>query len=106
MITSLARQSVIIKAGRDHNSILGNYECAYAIGVMSRVSGIPVPVDITDMKALHQEFVEKLSDYAPQNKQEEQVKKILLRYKPASEFNTEMRELLEWGLREDRLWQM
>ncbi len=106
MVTSLARQSVIIKAGREHNSILGNYECAYAIGVMSKVSGIPLPDERTDMKTLHRNFTEKLSSYAPQNKQEKQLRKILMAYKPSPELDEEMKELLEWGLQEDRLWQI
>ncbi len=106
MVTSLARQSVIIKANREDNMLLGNYECAYALGVMSLVSGIPLSDEREDIRVLHQDFLKRLKDYAPKNHQEEQLKKILLRYHPDAETNEEMKELLEWGLKEDRLWQI
>ena len=106
MVPLLARQSVIIKAGRDHNTILGNYECAYAIGIMSKLSGIEILEDHTDMTLLHRDFCEKLKEYQPSDEQQERIKKILLMYKPTVAFDEQMEELLQWGLKEEKIWQL
>lgn len=108
MITSLARGSVIIKAGREDSALLGNYECAYALGVMSRVSGLSLPEGREDMKALHRDFMEKLrrQGYAPTDQKEERLLQLLRHCQPDAEMNGEMKELLAWGEKEERLWQM
>lgn len=106
MIPVLARESIILKSRRDFNTILGNYECAYAIGVMSQLSGIPVIEDHSDMQQMHAAFMEKLKDYKPADIHQERIKKILQLYKPAEMMDAQVEELLQWGLREDRLWEI
>ncbi len=106
MVPLLARQSVIIKAGRENNTILGNYECAYGLGIMSKLSGIELLEEHTDMVSLHRDFCEKLKDYQPADEKQTQLKKILLRYKPTAGYDEQMEELLQWGLKEDKVWQI
>ena len=45
MVTSIARQSVIIKSKTGNSILLGNYECGYALGLLSKVAG-PVAVKL------------------------------------------------------------
>ena len=52
MVTSLARQAVIIKSGNDTSILTGNYELAYALGFLANQTGISIPegdVEIRDL---------------------------------------------------------
>ena len=78
MVTSIARQSVIIKCNMQKSVLTGNYEFYYAAGLIAKLSGVEISDDIKPIelgKLLHQE-IEK----------------------------TELKELLLWGKGEQYLW--
>lgn len=106
MIPILARQSIILKSGRDDNTILGNYECAYAIGLLSKLAGIPLLEEGETMTDIYQDFVAKLGEYQPTEEREARVKKILLAYDPTPLLDEQMKELIQMGCEEERVWQM
>ena len=47
-----------------------------------------------------------MKEYQPSDEQQERIKKILLMYKPTAAFDEQMEELLLWGLKEEKIWQL
>ena len=43
MVTSIARQSVILKCNMQKAVMLGNYEFYYAAGLIANLSGVEIP---------------------------------------------------------------
>ena len=94
MVTSIARQSVIIKC---------NYEFYYAAGLIAKLSGVEISDDIKPIELgvlLHQE-IEKTE---PKDEQEKYLFSMLKDYKPTDEYDEQMKELLLWGKGEQYLW--
>jgi len=106
MVLTLARDSIILKCMRNHNSILGNYECAYALGLMSRLSGIALPEGNTDLKMMLNEFLEKSKGYKSVSEEERRLLHILAAYHPAAELDEQAMELLKWGMTEEHPWKI
>lgn len=106
MVPILARQSIILKCDRKRNTILGNYECAYALGLMSRLSGVPLMDDHSDMRVLHDDFMQKVSSYKPADDKEEHLLHILELYEAPVDTDEQTEELIQWGLHEEHPWVM
>ena len=97
MVTSIARQSVIIKCNMQKSVLTGNYEFYYAAGLIAKLFGVEISDDI---KLLHQE-IEKTE---PKDEQEKYLFSMLKDYKPTDEYDEQMKELLLWGKGEQYLW--
>ena len=99
MVTSIARQSVIIKCNMQKSVLTGNYEFYYAAGLIAKLSGVEISDDIKPIELgvlLHQE-IEK-------DEQEKYLFSMLKDYKPTDEYDEQMKELLLWGKGEQYLW--
>lgn len=103
MVTSIARQSVIIKCSMGKSVLTGNYEFYYAAGVFCRLTEIEVDEDIKplDLKKL---LEEQIKEKAPQEEKDAYLFKLLSNYKPEEEYDVQMKELLLWGKNEPHLW--
>lgn len=99
----LARQSVVIKSKNTTAILLGNYEIAYAIGVMYNLSGQQLP-EYQNMEELRLKAVEMLSTYQPQNEKETNIIRMLSDCKGLPNTDDQVMELLEMGMRESRFW--
>ena len=103
MVTSIARQSVIIKCNMQKSVLTGNYEFYYAAGLIAKLSGVEISDDIKPIELgvlLHQE-IEKTE---PKDEQEKYLFSMLQAYKPTDEYDEQMKELLLWGKGEQYLW--
>lgn len=101
MVQDIARGAVIRKTQRDVNIITGNYEAAFAIGLLAKISGTsvnPEPKDVSDMKA---EMMEALSNYAAKNEREENLIRMLKDYKPSEVWDADVEAMFQRGLSED-----
>lgn len=105
MVTSIARQSVIIKCSMKKSVLTGNYEFYYAAGLLSKLAGVEIADDVSP-EALKQILDEALPRIAPREEKEEYLCGLLADYHPREEYDEQMRELLLWGRREDRPWMM
>lgn len=106
MVPSLARQSIIIKSGNDTSIILGNYECAYCLGILSKAAGIAENESYQDMQQWYEAVMSQLENFETDDKQLFQVLRMMRLYEPPSAIDEQMRELYHMGLEEDRMWQM
>ena len=43
MVTSIARQSVILKCNMQKAIMLGNYEFYYGAGLLTKIAGVEIP---------------------------------------------------------------
>ena len=105
MVTLMARQSVIIKCNMQASVMLGNYEFYYGAGLFCKLKGVEVQEDIQPNE-LKEFLQQELSEDFGKNDQEKYLAKLLLAYVPLEEYDGQMKELLLWGLKEEKLWQV
>lgn len=105
MVTLVARQSIIIKCNMQTSVLLGNYEFYYAAGLFCRLRGIEVDADILP-GALKEKILPALQASEPDDPKERHLVHMLLKYEPTDEYEKQMKELLRWGLGEERIWQV
>lgn len=105
MVTSIARQSVIIKCNMQASILLGNYEFYYASGLFCKISGNSVEKDILP-KDLGDLIKPALEVFESEDKREQYLVKMLSNYEVSEEYDEQMKELLEWGLGEENIWQV
>jgi len=106
MVVSIARQAVIIKSQTGNSILLGNYECAYAIGLLSQAAGIPEDENFSDMREWYGSVVEQLGEFSSEDVRLMEVFRILKNYEPDAEVDVQMKELYRMGFWEKRMWQM
>lgn len=105
MVTSIARQSVVMKCNMQSAYILGNYEYYYAAGLAGLLYGFEVPVDIKPQE-LQAFLAEKLNDVTPDGPKETHLVSRLKEYDPNEAYDEQMKELLLMGQKETCLWQV
>ena len=103
MVTSIARQSVIIKCNMQKSVLTGNYEFYYAAGLVTKLSGIGFSEDIRPVE-LANLLHEEMKKTEPKDEQEKYLFSMLKDYKPTEEYDEQMKELLLWGKGEQYLW--
>lgn len=103
MVTSIARQSVIIKCNMRKSVMTGNYEYYYAAGLLTKLYGIEIPDEIKPME-LETLLKEKQREISPKDEKEEWLLQMLSDYRPFEEYDEQMKELLLWGKKEEYLW--
>lgn len=106
MVPELARQAVIIKSNNHTSVILGNYECAYAIGVLSKAAGLVMDDSYSDMVVWHQDVMDKLEDFEPEQENVREVLRMLRLLEPSPEIDEQVKKLYHMGYDETRLWEI
>ena len=105
MVTLTARQSIILKCKMKASILLGNYEFYYAAGLFCNINGMEAPEDLLP-DALYEWIAPKLKDFESEDERETYLAKILSEYRPLEKYDEQMKELLLWGLGEEKIWQM
>ena len=90
MVTSIARQSVILKCNMQKAVMLGNYEFYYGAGVAGKIGGFEIPDDIKPLEL--------------RDEKETYLIHILKEFRPDELYDGQMKELLLWGKGEQYLW--
>lgn len=105
MVTSIARQSVIIKCNLQKSVMLGNYEFYYAAGLMQKLFGVEITAEQTPQQ-VSDIILAKADSLSPKDEKEEYLITMLKRYEPGEEYDNQMKELFVWGQKEPDLWQV
>ena len=105
MVTSIARQSVIIKCNQQTSVLLGNYEFYYLAGLLKRLFDFPLSEDM-DPETLSVTIKENLKKAEPKDEKEAYLIKLVEFYKPLDTYDEQMKELFRWGATEEKLWQV
>ena len=79
MVTSIARQSVIIKCNQQTSVLLGNYEFYYLAGLLKKLYQLDLDEDMQPSE-LYDKIQEHLKELSPANEQEACDKEIMLQF--------------------------
>ena len=104
MVTSIAGQSIVIKCKLKESIMLGNYEFYYAAGLVSKLTGVEFDVELPP-KQLYEAVKKTVTEYEPKNENEAYLVQLFMEFKPDETVDEQMKELFQWGLTEQRLWQ-
>ncbi len=105
MVTSIARQSVILKCLRRKSVMLGNYEFYYSAGLLNRIYGIGCDKQMKPLE-LYEYISSRLDSLSPQSPEEEFLIHMLSNYEPYETYDEQMVELFEWGETEKNIWKV
>ena len=105
MVTSIARQSVILKCLRQSSVMIGNYEFYYLAGLMKKLMGAPVSSDM-EPETMHETILGCLDSLSPKDEKEEYLIKMVSTYEALKDKDEQMVELFKWGENEHDLWQV
>jgi hypothetical protein len=105
MVTSIARQSVIIKCNQQTSVLLGNYEFYYLAGLMKKLFDLPLTEDM-EPEVLFWTIKENINKANPKDERENYLLKLVEFYKPLKTYDEQTKELFRWGAGEEKLWQV
>lgn len=106
MVTSLARQAVIIKSGNDTSIITGNYELAYALGFLANQMGISVSESDVEPRNLQERILDEFKNKAVEDEKIKRLLRMVRLYNPDPAWDEQMQELLHIGLVEKYPWDL
>ncbi|MFR4350443.1 MAG: DUF3837 domain-containing protein [Roseburia sp.] len=105
MVTSIARQSVIIKCNMQKSVLTGNYEFYYAAGLLAKLTGVAID-DAIPPGELMELCAERARAAEPKDERERHLFLMLADYRPDETCDAQMRELLVMGRDERHLWEV
>ena len=105
MVTSIARQSVVIKCNQQTSVLLGNYEFYYLAGLLKKLFDFPLSEDM-EPEVLFETIHTNLKNAKPQDEKEAYLLKMVEFFKPLEIYDEQTKELFRWGENEEKLWQV
>ena len=105
MVTSIARQSLILKCNMQASILLGNYEFYYAAGLMNNIFGLDAKADMKPDE-LFDYLLANIGSCEAKDDKEEYLIKMISRYEPLETYDDQMKELFAWGETETDKWQV
>ncbi len=106
MVTSIARQAVIIKSGTGNSILLGNYECGYALGLLSKQAGLAEDDSFSDMNQWHESVMSQLADFQSEDERLMEILRITKNYEPDPKMDDQVKELYHMGYTEMHIWEL
>lgn len=103
MVPLLAKNAVKIKCGFENAEMTGNYECAYALGILNYQLKIPQINEYETIAALKEKLLNEAKDYKPSDSSLKQMLYLLKEYEAADTYDEQMRELFDMGFRDKNL---
>ena len=105
MITSIARQSIILKCLRQKSVLVSNYELYYTAGLAKKCFGIAVDADM-EPKQLLEELQKHIDKVSTSDEQEKYLIHLLGNYEPDDTHDEQTVELFHMGETEEHMWQV
>ena len=101
MVRSIARYAVIRKTQKDVNILTGNYEAAYAEGLLFHILNLHPKTEELSGRRLKEERMEALQGDVPADDREKHLIHMLEEYKPSDIWDEDTEAMLKMGLEED-----
>ena len=105
MVTSIARQSVILKCLRQKSVLIGNYEFYYLAGLMEQLFHLGLTSDMAP-EELFSIISKNLDQLEPKNDQEKYLIGLVRLYETLPQKDEQMKQLFDWGLQEPDMWKV
>lgn len=103
MVELLAKNAVRIKCGFENAGMTGNYECAYALGILNYQLGIQKITEYQTIAELKEKLLKEAQNYQTDEVLLKQMLNILREYEAADTADEQMRELFDMGFRDKNL---
>ena len=97
MVAELAKHAIKIKCGFENAKMTGNYECAYALGIISKEAGISLKEDFVNLVELREYIENNIKDYTPNNDKIKRLIEMLSDYETTDVFDEQMKILYNDG---------
>lgn len=97
MVTLLAKNALRIKCGFDSAVMTGNYECAYALGILTAALGLEAFTGYPDLRVLKESVMEAARDYVPTDDKLRRIMEMLTEYEAIPAVDAQMQELYTAG---------
>ena len=97
MVAELAKQAIKIKCGFENAKMTGNYECAHALGIISKEAGISLKEDFVNLVELREYIENNIKDYTPNNDKIKRLIEMLSDYETTDVFDEQMKILYNDG---------
>ena len=101
MIHDIARGAVIRKTQKNVNIMTGNYEAAFAIGLLSKICNVSVDAACQDVSVMKEELFAQLGDFTSEQERVNTLIQMLRNYKPSTLWDEDVLAMYERGLAED-----
>ena len=93
MVPILAKQALARKCEFSNAKMTGNYECAYALGVVSGALAIPKAENVTNLVELKNKIEPQYKALSSDNEKIKKLVLLLRDYEPSDIFDEQMMEL-------------
>lgn len=103
MVPLLAKNAVKIKSGFQNAAMTGNYECAYALGILNYNLGLEKITDYNTISDLKENVLKQAEHFETEDGKLRQMLKILREYEASDEIDDQMRELFDMGFDDKKL---
>lgn len=103
MVPLLTKQALKIKCGFENAVMTGNYECAYALGLISVAAGIEEFEDYESISALRDSVIKELGAFSSENEDINKLIALVTAYEPSDVFDNQMKELYHDGFVDKKL---
>lgn len=103
MVPLLTKQALKIKCGFEDAVMTGNYECAYALGLISVAAGIEEIKEYESIELLRSKVLERLTDFTTDEKEINKLIELVRNYEPSENIDEQMRELYSDGFKDKKL---
>lgn len=103
MVPILAKNAVKIKCNFPNAVMTGNYECAYALGILNAALGLEEVTDYKDIADLKEQILSYACEYQPEEENMRQMLHILKEYEASDEINDQMKELFDMGFADKKI---
>lgn len=100
MVVELVKTAIETKCAYENAGMTGNYECAYALGIISANEGLKEQENISGLKELYDEVISDLGSINTDNKKLKQLIKITSDYEVTNKFDSQMEQLYHMGYKD------
>ena len=97
MVEEIAKQAIRIKCGFDNAKLTGNYECAYALGILSGAAGIEKISEYDNLLDLSSKVHEKTKNFVTEDERLGKMITLLKDYEITDIFDEQMKDLYNMG---------
>ena len=103
MVTLLAKNAVQIKCGFENAIMTGNYECAYALGVLCAISGQQQYENYGNIIELKKKVFDNMGQFSSDDKKIKRMVEMLEGYEPSEQMDNQMEELYSCGFKDQNV---
>ena len=103
MVPILTKNAVKIKCGFENAVMTGNYECAYALGILTMAAGIPEVTEYKNITELKSKVMAQMQNFVTEDHGLNRLVQLVEAYEPSDAMDGQMKELYSIGIADKRL---